>query len=193
MGWMGKVSRTSPHRVSEMPSAGWWGSVIYFRTYRVLPKQWEPPKSNALSCFQLIYFIHFYLVLPYLLLYQHLYTPAQKGKSLLNSLMLQKYECCNKHRWAVLPCFERLLCSRLFKLTWLFLKHPSCWLKGQRYQDNARGMEQKQWPRHWVTYGWHLLSKPLWNSMFRRRKSLLIFQQGPINLTKLCHSSLIQI
>lgn len=95
---------------------------------------------------------------------------------------------------AVLPCFERLLCSRLLKLTWLFLKHPSCWLKGQRYQDNARGMEQKQWPRHWVTYGWHLLSKPLWNPVFRRRKKNVIEPCWNINnLIKLCHSSLIQI
>lgn len=100
--------------------------VIYFITYRILPKQWEPSKSNALSCFQLTYLIHFYPVLPYLLLYQHLYTPVQKGKSLLNGLMLHKHESVitNAGGSTGLPwCFERLAaeCSNLHGCFWNIL------------------------------------------------------------------------
>lgn len=64
---------------------------VQVSTYRVLPKQGEASESDALSCLQLTYFLHFYLVLPYLLFYQHLYTPGQKGRSLFSSLILEKF------------------------------------------------------------------------------------------------------
>lgn len=55
--------------------------LFYLDTYRVLPKQREPSEGKALRCFQLIDFFHFYLVLPYLLLYEHLYTPVRKARA----------------------------------------------------------------------------------------------------------------
>lgn len=76
----------------------------------------------------------------------------------------------NTGRGTDLPSHSKtLLLLRLGKLTWLFLKHPSCWSRGQRYQDSARGTEQTRWPRHWGTCGSHLLLKPLWNSTSRER------------------------